>query len=237
MPSPTLITPCFTAFYNGNRLGRWQTGWNQCKTYKGGCTLQKIILSLAAVLLMSGCATDNENEVSENNAQNNITKVNNTTIKEADRNTGQQTAERLTGLAKSIPEVNDATAVVLGKYAIVGIDIDQDIERSQVGTIKYSVGETLKHDPDGANAIIVADPDLNERIREVAKDIKDGKPVTGILNELADITSRVIPEVPGDILTPTPSKNIEKEKNKLDDDTERKELDKEQNDQSNHFKE
>jgi hypothetical protein len=71
----------------------------------------------------------------------------------------------------------------------------------------------------------------------VARDIKDGKPVTGILNELADITSRVIPEVPGDILTPTPSKNIEKEKNKLDDETERKELDKEQNDQSNNFKE
>lgn len=198
--------------------------------------MQKIILPLAAVLLMSGC-TMNNNEVSENNAKNNITKVNNTTIKEADRNTGQQTAERLTGLAKSIPEVNDATAVVLGKYAIVGIDIDQDIERSQVGTIKYSVGETLKHDPEGANALIVADPDINERIREVARDIKDGKPVTGILNELADITSRVIPEVPGDILTPTPSKNIEKEKNKLDDETERKELDKEQNDQSNHFKE
>ncbi|CAH0305378.1 hypothetical protein SRABI84_04655 [Peribacillus simplex] len=199
--------------------------------------MQKILLSLAAVLLMTGCSMDNKNEVSENNAKNNLTKVNNSTIKEADRHTGQQTAKRLTGLVKSIPEVNDATAVVLGKYAIVGIDIDQDIERSQVGTIKYSVGEALKHDPDGANAIIVADPDLNERIREVAKDIKDGKPVTGLLNELADITSRVIPEVPGDILTPTPSKNIDKEKNKLDDKTERTELDKEQNDQSNHFKE
>lgn len=73
-------------------------------------------------------------------------------------------------------------------------------------------------------------------IREVAKDIKDGKPVTGILNELADITSRVIPEVPGDILTPTPSKAIDKEKNKLDN-SERKKLDKEQDDQSNHYKE
>jgi YhcN/YlaJ family sporulation lipoprotein len=186
---------------------------------------------------MTGCSMNNKNEVAEDNAKNNITKVNNSTIKEADRNTGQQTATRLTGLAKSIPEVNDATAVVLGKYAIVGIDIDQDIERSQVGTIKYSVGEALKHDPNGANAMIVADPDLNERIREVAKDIKDGKPVRGILNELADITSRVIPEVPGDILTPTPSKAIDDEKNKLDNNKERNLLDKEQNDQSNHHKE
>ncbi|AOH54150.1 hypothetical protein ABE28_007275 [Peribacillus muralis] len=186
------------------------------------------------MLLMTGCSMNNKNQASEDHAKNHITKVHNSTIQEADRETGQQTAKRLTGLAKSIPEVNGATAVVLGKYAIVGIDIDQDIERSQVGTIKYSVGEALKHDPDGASAIIVADPDLNERIREVAKDIKGGKPVRGILNELADITSRVIPEVPGDILTPTPSKTIDKEKDKLNDHQERKELDKEQNDQSNH---
>ncbi|MED3691429.1 YhcN/YlaJ family sporulation lipoprotein [Peribacillus butanolivorans] len=202
--------------------------------------MRKLILSLATVLLMTGCSmnnNNNNNEESQDNTKSNLTKVNNSSVQETDRKTGQQTAKRLTGLAKSIPEVNDATAVVLGKYAIVGIDIDQDIERSQVGTIKYSVGESLKNDPNGANAIIVADPDINERIREVAKDINNGKPVRGILNELADITSRVIPEVPGDILTPTPTKVIENEKAKLNNNKERKQLDEEQNDQSNHYKE
>ncbi|MFF5397945.1 YhcN/YlaJ family sporulation lipoprotein [Peribacillus butanolivorans] len=199
--------------------------------------MRKLILSLATVLLMTGCSMNNNNEESQDNTKSNLTKVNNSSVQETDRKTGQQTAKRLTGLAKSIPEVNDATAVVLGKYAIVGIDIDQDIERSQVGTIKYSVGESFKHDPNGANAIIVADPDINERIREVAKDINNGKPVRGILNELADITSRVIPEVPGDILTPTPTKVIENEKAKLNNNKERKQLDEEQNDQSNHYKE
>ncbi|MFE0507826.1 YhcN/YlaJ family sporulation lipoprotein [Peribacillus butanolivorans] len=200
--------------------------------------MRKLILSLATVLLMTGCSmNNNNNEQSQDNTKSNLTKVNNSSVQETDRKTGQQTAKRLTGLAKSIPEVNDATAVVLGKYAIVGIDIDQDIERSQVGTIKYSVGESLKHDPNGANAIIVADPDINERIREVAKDINNGKPVRGVLNELADITSRVIPEVPGDILTPTPTKVIENEKAKLNNNKERKQLDEEQNDQSNHYKE
>ncbi|MFD4928113.1 YhcN/YlaJ family sporulation lipoprotein [Peribacillus butanolivorans] len=202
--------------------------------------MRKFILSLATVLLMTGCSmnnNNNNNEESQDNTKSNLTKVNNSSVQETDRKTGQQTAKRLTGLAKSIPEVNDATAVVLGKYAIVGIDIDQDIERSQVGTIKYSVGESLKHDPNGANAIIVADPDINERIREVAQDINNGKPVRGILNELADITSRVIPEVPGDILTPTPTKVIENEKAKLNNNKERKQLDEEQNDQSNHYKE
>lgn len=199
--------------------------------------MRKLILSLATVLLMTGCSMNNNSEKSQDNTKSNLTKVNNSSVQETDRKTGQQTAKRLTGLAKSIPEVNDATAVVLGKYAIVGIDIDKDIERSQVGTIKYSVGESFKHDPNGANAIIVADPDINERIREVARDINNGKPVRGVLNELADITSRVIPEVPGDILTPTPTKVIENEKAKLNNNKERKQLDEEQNDQSNHYKE
>ena len=112
----------------------------------------------------------------------------NTNIQETDRTVRSwKLPKRLTpDLAVKVPHVNDATAVVLGKYAIVGIDIDQDIDRSQVGTIKYSVGEALQQDPYGAYATIVADPDLNERIREVAADIENGQPIRGILNELSE---------------------------------------------------
>lgn len=198
--------------------------------------LRKLIFSFATILLMSGCSMDNNSKESTDQTKNSLTQVNNSTIQESDRRTGQQTSKRLTDLAQSVPEVNDATAVVLGKYALVGIDIDADIERSQVGTVKYSVGETLKNDPHGAYAIVIADPDLYARIKEVAADIRNGEPVRGILNELADITSRVIPEVPGDTLTPTPTKVMEDNKNSPDDSDERKQLEKEQNDQSNHYK-
>lgn len=179
---------------------------------------------------------DNNSKESTDTTKNNLTQVHNTTIQESDRRTGQHTSKRLTALAQSVPEVNDATAVVLGKYALVGIDIDADIERSQVGTVKYSVGETLKNDPYGAYAIVVADPDLYARIKEVAADIRNGEPVRGVLNELADITSRLIPEIPSDTLKPTPTKVMEDKKNSLDESDERKQLDKKQNEQSNHYK-
>ncbi|MGE7779275.1 YhcN/YlaJ family sporulation lipoprotein [Peribacillus sp. NPDC097264] len=198
--------------------------------------LRKQIFSLAALLLMSGCSTDHASDDSKDQAKNGLTQVHNSTIQESDRRTGQETSKRLTNLAQSVPEVNDATAVVIGKYALVGIDIDADIERSQVGTVKYSVGETLKNDPHGAYAIVVADPDLNARIKEVAADIKNGEPVRGILNELADITSRVIPEVPGDTLTPTPAKVTDDQGNSPHNQDDRKQLEKEQNEQSNHHK-
>lgn len=198
--------------------------------------MRKLIFSLATLILMSGCSMDDTSKEPKDQGKNGLTQVHNSTIQESDRRTGQKTSKRLTDLAQSVPEVNDATAVVIGKYALVGIDIDADIERSQVGTVKYSVGETLKDDPYGAYAIVVADPDLYARIKEVAADIKNGQPVRGILNELADITSRVIPEVPGDTLAPTPTKVTEDRGNSPDNENDRKRLESEQNEQSNHHK-
>ncbi|MCA0174457.1 YhcN/YlaJ family sporulation lipoprotein [Bacillus sp. RAR_GA_16] len=37
-------------------------------------------------------------------------------------------AEHLVTVAKKVPDVNDATAVVTGKYAVVGIDVNQKLE-------------------------------------------------------------------------------------------------------------
>ena len=111
----------------------------------------------------------------------------------------QATAERLTKLSLHVPQVNDATAIVLGDYAIVGIDVDAPLDRSRVGTIKYAVAEALREDPAGANAIVTADPDIMQRIREMNTDIRNGRPVAGIMEELADIAGRLIPLSPQNV--------------------------------------
>lgn len=82
--------------------------------------LRKLFFSFATILLMSGCSMDNNSKESSDQTRDGLTQVNNSTIQESDRMTGQQTSKRLTDLAQSVPEVNDATAVVLGKYALVG---------------------------------------------------------------------------------------------------------------------
>jgi YhcN/YlaJ family sporulation lipoprotein len=187
---------------------------------------------ILATIIIGGCSQNEQGKGIDTNQGHQVTEVKNTTIPQVNRETGQQIAARLCDLAVKAPHVNDATAVVLGKYAIVGIDIDKDIERSQVGTIKYSVGEILKNDPYGAYATIVADPDINERIREMASDIRNGHPIRGILNELSDITGRIIPEVPGDPLKQSPTKTIDNQKQNVDKQDQQK-LKKEQNKQSN----
>ena len=109
------------------------------------------------------------------------------------------------------------------------------MDRSEVGSIKYSVAESLKNDPHGARAIIIADPDINARLKEIGEDIQRGEPIEGIMNELADIAGRVIPEVPADIKDPVQTKSVDDPKRTLNF-NEKQDLEKTQQEQSNHYK-
>lgn len=191
------------------------------------------MIAVLISLLLSGCST-NKGIGQKNNNQSAVN-VKNSNIQEVDRKTGQQISKRLVTLATSIPNVNDATAVVIGRYAIVGIDVDSKLERSQVGSIKYSVAESLRKDPYGAKAIVVADPDTTERLKEISTEIKNGRPIQGIMKELADVSGRLMPEIPGDLITPNP-KNATENPDKNLSPTEQKNLEKKQKEQSNFHK-
>lgn len=193
------------------------------------------LIFIVAIVLLSGCNNNNNDAIERDTTQSNIVNVKNTTTDDVDRKTGQQIAKHLVEISTSIPNVNDATAVVIGKYAVVGIDVDAKLDRSRISTIKYTVAESLKKDPYGANAVVVADPDTTERLKQMGKDIQNGKPISGIFEELADIVGRVIPEVPNDLIknsNPNPKNENNKQLNKR----ESNQLEKEQEDQSNQHK-
>ncbi|OIJ17707.1 hypothetical protein BKP45_19240 [Anaerobacillus alkalidiazotrophicus] len=110
---------------------------------------------------------------------------------------GGEVAEHLVHLAQRVPDVNNATALILGDLAVVGIDVNAELDRSDVGVVKYEVAEALKDDPHGAYAFISADPDINERLHQMRREIEAGHPIAGVMNELAAIVGRLIPVVPG----------------------------------------
>ncbi|KYD14361.1 YhcN/YlaJ family sporulation lipoprotein [Caldibacillus debilis] len=171
-----------------------------------------LFLSFLFLLLSSGCmGGNNAPEKQGYFPVKNRTENTGETVNE-NREENVKTADHLAELAAAVNGVKNARAVVLGRFAVVGIDVDKDLERSEVGTIKYAVAEVLRNDPRGANAVIVADPDLNARLDEMRKDIIDGRPVNGIMEELADIVGRVMPEVPGDLDKPVPKDPAEREK-------------------------
>jgi YhcN/YlaJ family sporulation lipoprotein len=154
------------------------------------------IFSLVAGLLL-GCAPENSapKEVSPKAEKISYTQRVKQTVPAPQYNkTTQEVSNRLEQIAKQMPHVKDASAVSVGKYSIVGLDLDSNLDRGQVGTVKYSVAEALHKDPVGARALVTADVDLVQRVRNVNKDIQAGKPMSSVLQELAGIAERIAPQ-------------------------------------------
>ncbi|WP_019242450.1 MULTISPECIES: YhcN/YlaJ family sporulation lipoprotein [Bacillus] len=173
------------------------------------------LMFLTLLLIAGGCQMHDKN--TDNNTDNNANNQNNQVENRSNNNLtteeGKKAATRLEQLAKEVPNVKNAQAVVLGNYAIVAIDVDENLDRTQIGSIKYTVSESFQNEPYGKNALIVADPDVKARLRDVANDIQAGKPISGILNELSEIASRIIPSVPDSDKTNQNPPSNQEEKN------------------------
>jgi len=150
---------------------------------------------LICILMIAGCGQENPPQATQNN-NNQVTQVENSNPGEQQNLNNSEIATHLANIAKKVPNVENAAAVVAGPYAVVGIDVDKDLDRSRVSTIKYSVAEALYHDPYGKTTVVVADADGAQRIRGMADKIGQGYPVQGIIDELAAIVGRYMPEFP-----------------------------------------
>ncbi|PEY38329.1 hypothetical protein CN354_10790 [Bacillus cereus] len=190
-----------------------------------------LIYMLMICFAITGCSIGKQDNAKEKPEQKNMS-MRNVSYKADENKPNEKVADHLASLAASIPGVRDATAVVIGKYAVVGIDVKAKLDRSRVDSIKYSVAESLKHDPNGANAVVVADVDTYERLKRMGNQIKHGKAGEGILDELAAIVGRVMPQVPNDMIENKETNPIKENDKQLPKDEEN-ELKKEQEDQSN----
>ncbi|MBO2533787.1 sporulation lipoprotein, YhcN/YlaJ family [Planifilum fulgidum] len=154
------------------------------------------LIFLAAVWLL-GCQPANKPPANESAPSPNTTqkiRVDQTAPESRRTDRNQAVAERMVRIATSFPQVKSATAVVAGRYTIVGIDVDPTLDRGRVGTLKYSVAQALHEDPQGKNALVTADVDLVQRLRELADDMRAGRPAAGIAEELAEIAARIMPQ-------------------------------------------
>lgn len=187
----------------------------------------RVILMLFVIsFFVIGC--NENNTMPENKANDNIV-IEQSSNKENTTLSNQEIASHLATVASEVPSVNDAAALIAGPYAVVGIDIDETTESGRVGTIKFSVSEALQHDPYGKTAVVVADADMMQRIRDMSNKVQQGHPVQGVVDELAEIVSRYMPTFPVDENRP---QDIDDNKEKLTDEEQMK-LDNKEQKQSN----
>ncbi|MFD2672344.1 YhcN/YlaJ family sporulation lipoprotein [Marinicrinis sediminis] len=178
--------------------------------------MRYVICLLILFMMLLGCANNN-NQASPPSQNNHEVRVKQTIPPKQEITDDEKVSTRLEKLAMQVPDVEGARCVVMGNTAIVGIDVDSSLDRSRIGTIKYSVAEALRKDPHGAHAMVTADIDLNARLREIRQEIANGRPFSGFAEEMADIVGRMMPQLPKDVrVTPHQEDQRKEDQQKLD---------------------
>ncbi|MBR0613063.1 MULTISPECIES: YhcN/YlaJ family sporulation lipoprotein [Bacillus] len=193
------------------------------------------LFMIQSIILLGACQQQEKPEaLDKQDGRQHLVRVSDSSKKETNQaRPSTDVAQHLVNVTEHVADVNDATAIVIGRYAVVGIDVKDDLDRSKVETIKYSVAKALRNDPEGANAVVVADPDTVSRLKEMGKEIQAGRPVSGIMDELAAIVGRVMPEMPRNEIDRNEKDPTNDPNNQLKE-QDQKQLEKNQNDQSNH---
>ncbi|ANE47345.1 hypothetical protein SY83_14915 [Paenibacillus swuensis] len=168
--------------------------------------MKTIVGTVLILTILAGCNASRQNEAAPAPSHDKYYVKTEQTIPERPViNDSKSVSAHLESLARAVPHVKDANCVVIGNTAIVGVNVAEDLDRSRVGTIKYSVAEALRKDPYGKYAVVTADLDLAGRLKDIRQDINNGRPVQGFADELADIVGRVMPQFPSDIRSPDES--------------------------------
>lgn len=105
-------------------------------------------------------------------------------------------ARRVADIAADVKGVKNATVVVTGEMAYVGIDMDANMQGEETNRLKEKVGDRIKEREKTIDRVMVsADSDTVTRLREIGKDIGSGRPVSGFLEELTEMFRRPTPNV------------------------------------------
>ena len=152
-------------------------------------------------------STQNSTNMSPNNNgmnsdMNNTTNMNgangtgNTTrMGTVDNNSLHQRAEKIAdAVVDDIDAVKDARVIISDKMAYVSVSITETAGADTAKTLKEEVGQVVKKtDTAIEDVYVMEDADTFTRMKEMVDDIADGKPVSGFIEELDNMFTRVMP--------------------------------------------
>jgi len=124
------------------------------------------------------------------------TRERDTTLDPNDRMTGDlnDRADRIEDEVTKLEEVKSATVIITENTALVGINLTSGTKGDLNTEIKKQVEDAVeKADKDIDRVSVTADPDLFTRIENIARDIGQGRPLSGFGQEVEEIIRRITP--------------------------------------------
>lgn len=99
--------------------------------------------------------------------------------------------------ATKVPGVKQATVVISGTTALVGLTLSPNVTGTQATNVKRDVANRIRRaEPRLTGVNVTSSPDLVSRIQKVAEGIKAGTPLSSFAKELDEIGRRIAPTPP-----------------------------------------
>lgn len=182
------------------------------------------VLLLSLVTFTSGCASDNNTndsaekrpgldarQANDLTGDRNINKdidtvpdegvrndnLNGENMNNRDDDSMLQRSKSITDkLNSDMAEINNSNVVVTGNTALVGVDISNETSDEKISEIKNKVETKVKDiDKNIDKVVVTADPDVVTRLKDMGKDIENGKPISGFGEEIEEIIRRITPNM------------------------------------------
>lgn len=103
-------------------------------------------------------------------------------------------ADRIANEVTKHNEVRSATVVITENTALVGVNLTSGTKGELNAEIKRQIEDAVKKADNGIERVsVTADPDLFTRIENIAKDIGQGRPLSGFGQEVEEIIRRITP--------------------------------------------
>lgn len=135
-------------------------------------------------------ADTSDPELDRNRNYNTITNNNNVGSNQTNTRVADKAADKVINLT----EVDNATVIVNDNNAYVAAKLDVSARNELTSAIKEKIARAVKSvDRDIDNVYISVNPDFYDRMNTYSRDIRNGRPVSGFIDEFSDTIRRVFP--------------------------------------------
>jgi len=103
-------------------------------------------------------------------------------------------ADRIADNVAEMPEIKSATVVISNRTALVGVDMTKDTKGEIASDLKNRIeNEVERTDRNIDRVVVTADADTFTRLRNMGREIRKGRPISGFAREIEEIIRRISP--------------------------------------------
>jgi YhcN/YlaJ family sporulation lipoprotein len=102
-------------------------------------------------------------------------------------------ADQIAQHVTKLPEVESSTAIRMGKSAYVGVILRENEELTE--SLKQKIAKRARRADSGLqNVYVSANPDFQKQLVQYANQLRAGRPIRGMVNQLEDLFKRTFPD-------------------------------------------